>query len=47
MIKGLSKTSKYLRPEVIIQGNTMSFNGNSFQISNISRIWLGDIPKSF
>lgn len=41
-----ANTAKYLQPEVKIHGNTLSFNGIAIQISNISRIWLGEIPKS-
>lgn len=39
-------SSKFLNPEVKIIGNSMSFNQETLQISNISHIWIGEIEKS-
>lgn len=40
-------SSNFLNPEVKIIGNSMSFNQETLQISNISHIWIGEIKKSY
>lgn len=43
----IENSKSFLNPEVKIIGNSMSFNQETLQISNISNIWIGEIKKSY